>query len=371
MIPIKRFIPLGALSALLIVGNSLGAQSSVPVTFVPGLYESAGAWYPTPDTLYSTLFILPYAPTLPTDSLYTIQRDRLASFLSTYGISNTSILVGHSNGGVVSRLVGGNQVLGGIMTFATPNQGAPLVDYAFYGADYASDLILSVVEFEFTIEDYLDGPDSDTAAGLLAADAIASEWANQTQVFLDQLLEYLYGSANVITQMSPGSTFMSSTLPAAGEAANVATRDALTYTTDDYFLGGVWKLFAGTDTATANWETSTVYEVAGDLDELALEMYMMPEYNDPELRLEYYDLADGMSGIAYYFENLDGEYCYIVNGGTCFPSDEVVPVWSQAYSQSGLNVTNAHGPYAHLVQPSTSASIIGAELQNVFGVAHR
>ena len=371
MIPIKRLVRVGGLAAGLIPASLLHAQSSVPVTFVPGLYESAGAWYPTPDTLYSTLNIFPYAPDLRTDTLYMAQRDSLRRYLSTFGISNTTILVGHSNGGVVSRLVGGTQALGGIMTFATPNQGAPLIDYAPYGVDYVGDMLLNVEEFGFTIDEYVYGPDSVTAIGLLAADAIASEWTDQFDVLINQILVYLFGSADVITQMSPGSTFMTTTLPGAGEAANVSIRDDVTYTTNDYFVGGIWKLFAGTDTATANWETSEVYQVAADLESLALSMYMMPEYDRPDLRLEYDDLADGMASIAYYFENWDGEYCYIVNGGTCFPSDEVVPVWSQTYSQSGLVVHNQGGPYAHLVEPSTSASIIGGELQNVFGVAHR
>ncbi len=116
------------LSIAAVVGSHAAAQTT-PVVLVHGFYSDATTWDSTVTLLASTGNYSPSATgAIDWTQHLAVQGAALASYLSTVGFGTTNtILVGHSQGGLVSRLATRSRQVFGIMSIGTPHQGVPIV----------------------------------------------------------------------------------------------------------------------------------------------------------------------------------------------------------------------------------------------------
>jgi triacylglycerol esterase/lipase EstA (alpha/beta hydrolase family) len=101
----------------------MAAQNNVAL--VHGFLEGPANWGNMPSLLSGAGFNAFTVPTVNSSDPIATQSTALNSYLSTNGVTN-SILVGHSQGGLVSRYATRSQAARGILTVATPNGGAPI-----------------------------------------------------------------------------------------------------------------------------------------------------------------------------------------------------------------------------------------------------
>lgn len=111
----RAALALGMLSACASV-----AIGQTPVGFLPGLNGNGSEWVPIGTALSAEFNIAPFYPSYNPNDVFNTNR----AVLGTLG--PTTILVGHSAGGVLARYTGQGQPLGGVVTYGSPNYGAPL-----------------------------------------------------------------------------------------------------------------------------------------------------------------------------------------------------------------------------------------------------
>lgn len=162
---------------------------------------------------------------------------------------------------------------------------------------------------------------------------------------------------------------MLDTLPYLGESAHVATRVGLTYTTDNFYTGGLFKLHNPTDPTTADAETSAYYAVVDAVYYWGDYIAALPDDGDPDIYAQHFDESDHVYSLADWLSILDDEYCGGVNGGYCYASDEVVPTWSQGYPSA--TEVDAGGPLVHTSEPSGDYADLSYVLVHNFGVSSR
>src|SRR5438876_10956614 len=122
---------LGWLTALVVAGSGSASGQLPRIGLVHGLASDSSTWDVTKAQLLSALrptyIDTVFTPTLGWSDVYSDQRARM---FDNYGsrLDANTILFGHSNGGIVSRLVGQRRALLGVVTIGSPQHGAPLVD---------------------------------------------------------------------------------------------------------------------------------------------------------------------------------------------------------------------------------------------------
>lgn len=118
--------------ALLTIAASCAAVSSAraqatPVLLVHGIQSDASTWTHTRDTLNGTGNYSASAINLTWTDHLSSQASAISSYLTGTGVASSTILVGHSQGGLVSRLATVSTGVAGILTIGTPHAGAPIV----------------------------------------------------------------------------------------------------------------------------------------------------------------------------------------------------------------------------------------------------
>ena len=100
------------------------AAQDVPTVFVHGIFSSSDAWRATSQRLAGTLQIAPHLPDLPSTSVLETQTAALDGALG--GLPASTIAIGHSQGGLVTRQWSRTKALRGILTLGTPHTGSQL-----------------------------------------------------------------------------------------------------------------------------------------------------------------------------------------------------------------------------------------------------
>jgi pimeloyl-ACP methyl ester carboxylesterase len=115
-----------ACAAVVSVPAYAGAQD-VAAVFVHGLAADQHTWQATASRLQQQLAIRPYLPGLPWREVIEAQANQLQNQFG--GLPTSTIAIGHSNGGLVTRQWSRQHPLRGLVTVGTPNGGAPAVDH--------------------------------------------------------------------------------------------------------------------------------------------------------------------------------------------------------------------------------------------------
>ena len=117
----------GVLLLVLLAATATPAAAQDRLTlFLHGFNSTADTWSHTASRLGLRLQIVQYVPQLPWHLPYDTQATHLNNEANAAGAPANTIVVGHSNGGLVARQLSTKRALGGIVTVGSPHLGAPL-----------------------------------------------------------------------------------------------------------------------------------------------------------------------------------------------------------------------------------------------------
>ena len=123
----SRFHTIGLAALFLLVTAASGARAQDrPVAFIHGLASTGETWQSAAEALQQQLALQGHRPN---PSWVDTFQDQAAQVQNEIGdLPSSTIAIGHSNGGLVSRQWSRMRYLDGLVTIGTPNYGAPLVD---------------------------------------------------------------------------------------------------------------------------------------------------------------------------------------------------------------------------------------------------
>src|SRR5688572_24223740 len=219
------------------------AQQPVPVVFVHGFKSSGGTWEAAATRLQGQLAIQPHRPSLRWQDGYATPANQLQALHPS--LPGNTILVGHSNGGIVSREWSRSHPAAAIITAATPHTGAPIARNASLFVGY-------------NLEIFGRTADIRDAWGLVEHSwtwilwEIADVVDNAVQIGYDSIF-FLSGTLGVDLampvwqEMRSGSSFLSNMKSDANkgrEASAIPTRVGLVDRARNFYWGGIFRAVA-------------------------------------------------------------------------------------------------------------------------------
>lgn len=333
----RRILP----ALILSVGLRGSAAAQTPMVFVHGLNSNGTTWGSTPSAIAGQFYVNPMQPSLPSWDFFASQASSLRQQIG--GQPQSLIAVGHSNGGIVSRVANrGGQPMQGIITVGTPHRGAQLATRVMDGATYFYLLNWGNAVVQAPIV-YL-GYEIGDLCGLIC-DHIYRGVVNVVNRGVDALyaLGYLIPNVagplarttKVLGQMEPNSPFINTDLNAGfnltREAGALPIRSAIVSEAWPGYTSMFVGLTAGYEAHNTNWQhfVMAVYD--------ANYWYYVDyaDYSDPDMwpkRLNAWLWAMGFNALA----DMDYQWCNTQLGGWDFNlgfcrSDGIVPSSSQVW----------------------------------------
>jgi pimeloyl-ACP methyl ester carboxylesterase len=114
------------------------AAEDVPVVFLHGFRSDASGWVQTAERLHVRASIDPRVPTVDWTRTFVDQARDLWRRPEFAPLSNGSVVIGHSNGGLVARESTRQRPLGGVVTLGSPHHGVPLLPQFGQWATFSS-----------------------------------------------------------------------------------------------------------------------------------------------------------------------------------------------------------------------------------------
>jgi pimeloyl-ACP methyl ester carboxylesterase len=359
-----------ALTIVISLGVSSGAAAEDrPTVFIHGLSSNSHTWDQAVSRLTPLLAMQPFQVDLDWRALYETQAGQLQQQLGS--LPANVVAVGHSNGGVIARQWSRNRSVGGIITLASPNQGAPFVDHIFEWFTFLDDVLnrMANVSAAFSVTSYDVWwwvPDRWLDSFHFATDV----WNTAGNGLFSLGFDY---KLPVMPEMRVFSAFMGNLNSQANrdrEASSVANRVALLNVAQDFDVGGPFRVVAP-DNYVA-WH-NTIISVGIALDVLAEYIRILADGPDQAA----FDLADQVSSVAEWFLQFEYVWCLTVSDPSPYPlaqcheHDGIVPVWSQAYDYPRTPfLVQTEGPI-HTGETSQSDEQLYQALTTVAGVAKR
>ncbi len=329
-------------------GSPVLAQDT-PVVFVHGFGGGPDTWAGAAARLQSRLHIEPHLASLPWWERFQTQAGMLQS--AGASLPATTVAIGHSNGGIVSRQWSTMRPLRGIVTLGTPHEGALLAQRG-----------LDLINFNYLLYNY-----ASFVAGSIGAGQNEFTWIF---VFLQGYLSFSQRlsldtisalgaamgiglGAPVLADMVPGSHALNNLNSGSNlsrEHAEIAHRIGLVFVAHDYWRAGPAVGLAPhlRDDIWAWMQNSiVVLETAAAIIE-----QNYPPWNAPAM-----SLVNSLRAVSGVLRNVDPYWCWAVtNDFSCSIShDGLVSTQSQFYP-GGTNL-GFYGP-AHLQETSHSDDIL-------------
>jgi pimeloyl-ACP methyl ester carboxylesterase len=344
---------------LLLLSSAAWAQDR-PTVFVHGLQGNANTWSAAANRLRADLAITAYVPNLPWAEPFTTQSSTLQTQFGTLPAS--TIAIGHSNGGIVSRQWSTQHPLSGIVTVGSPQRGAPLVNNVLSALGFNQNLY-NAAAWAFSAFGGLDDEFWDVYLYV----QIALHWAQGIGWDNFYMIAGL-GLASrypVLGQMTTGSPYLqqlNSSSNLAREASQISARVGLAYELHKYWMLGPMRLY---DQHSADYWYPRMWAAIYTLENAGV--YLVTNYPWHSTALQ---IANSLFAAAGALRQVDPTWCWAVtNDASCnTPHDGVVPVWSQLYP-GGTNFGVA-GP-SHLQEANSSDAAISYVLTAHMGVATR
>jgi hypothetical protein len=239
-----RFLRGTAVLPLLLIMAAPAYSQSPKIVLVPGLGETADNWALTAGALGSSLQV----GTVTAVTLYSTAakiQDQTTSLTSSYSseLGLNSIILGHSNGGLVTRFLAQHDTMLGTATIGSPNYGLPAVVSAAGLIDFAADMLYDGL---VTAGDFAFGDDY-WVFDYYFYYAWDDFWYFGGQ--MEAVEDYAGLNDAVARQDSVSSPFLDDTLNASGnvttELANATTSVAVVVTPENWYYGGPMRLISG------------------------------------------------------------------------------------------------------------------------------
>jgi pimeloyl-ACP methyl ester carboxylesterase len=350
-----RLLPL-LLLLLASSGQSAVAQDT-PAVFVHGLKADESTWRNTASRLRQRLAIEPFVAHLDWPETFESQADDLARNLPA--LPPSTVAVGHSNGGMVSRQWARSRPLGGLVTVGTPHWGAPLVAN-----------LLDLVGFNQRL--YSWAGLALGAAGAGGFDYVLVYVQSALMLARDIGLHTLGGlallgldsGAPVLYQMIPNSSYLTDINSAdnlAREAWTIRSKVGLTYVARNYWLMGPARAIAPDRADALYAETwAAIFSI-----ELAAH-YLGTMSSNPTALF----ISNSLLTVSSALRQIDPVWCWAVTyDRTCAtPHDGIVPQPHQSFP-GAYNVVLS-GP-AHIQEAGQSDEALYQAFTQRLGVATR
>lgn len=343
----KRTAVLVFYVAGLVVASQLALTAQErPVVFIHGLNSNDGAWANAAERLKARAAIDARRPGLDWRHTYESQADQIEG--SDLGaLPGTSIAIGHSNGGLVARQWSRSHPLAGIITVATPHQGAPIVTNILSYTHFNDALYFAISDVFGAFNDPSYCCDWSWIIAAIGGAIAHAGSLTDVAFFKAAVAVGLNVAAPVFPQMDPvRSTFLAginSEPNLQREMREIPIRVGIASIAHNFYWGGPIR---------AAWPNDgDRYAAYRDVGEAALEMGAIAI----EMRAEFgdtwaIDLANRMWRAAALLGSMDDWWCRVVSWpgrAECWPNDTIVPIWSQDYGRLGGIPIVVYGP-AHV-----------------------
>jgi pimeloyl-ACP methyl ester carboxylesterase len=317
--------------AVLSVASPAGAQDR-PVVFVHGFNSSPGTWDQAAGRLRNRAAIETHQPGVTWRESIETQANQVQNSLS--GLPNSSIIIGHSLGGIVSRQWTRMHGVDGVVTIGSPHRGAPLANHIGEWTGQNDDLFWAIGNAFY----HLSWLSYDQWWWLLpAVEAALSQGgyiANLSLLHFAVTMGMHYGSPFVFS-IYTGSPFLAD-LNGGNlnrEIAQIPHRVGIVNTMTAYWDAGFWRLLDPDYGGEYGWITLTT---AAALDYWA---YTILNDADP---MDWHATETGMAMLraSFWLWNFDEFWCRAVSDnrplwyGACQENDGFIPRWSQFYPSS-------------------------------------
>jgi pimeloyl-ACP methyl ester carboxylesterase len=313
-----------------------------PVVFVHGFNSNPGTWDEASGRLRGRLAIETFAPGVTWRQSVESQANEVQNQVGW--LPNSSIVIGHSLGGIVSRQWTRQHGVDGVVTIGSPHRGAPLANHIGQWLGFNDDLFYAVGSAFY----HLGFMSYDQWWWLLPAlEAILSEAGYIQDLTLRHFLITFglhYGSPFIFS-IYTGSPFLDDLNGGnlGREVAQIPYRVGIVNTMTDYWDSGFWRLL---DPENGRTYGLLVFGAAVGLDYWA---YTILADADP-LDYDAQETAWNMLRASFWLFNFDEFWCRAVSDnrdlwhGACQPNDAFIPRWSQFYPSATTNfdvVSNA------------------------------
>lgn len=308
------------LAALLASTAGLAAAQPTTAVFVHGFRANGSTWSAASQALAADLVIGTYNPTLPEGDRFADQ----AYDLNLYNWTN-AVLIGHSNGGLVSREASRAGSFAGIITVGTLHGGVKVATELDDIQSTAQRLVNEFGYIEFV--DAVIGSESHWSYV-----ALLSFFATGVVNFaLEYIFDSLHGKS-VLEDMAPGSQFLNSLNDQTNLSREASmVRVGIVVSADDNFYGGPFRLTS--PAGTAGGQMQATVQMGYEIGAQALDNMLTIDWSSWNAWLEVgaaYSALDISSTLA----SMPEQWCYWIgayDGSTCAPSDAIVPAASQVY----------------------------------------
>lgn len=354
----SRLISTTVVSICLVASAAPLHAQSPKVLFLPGKGEGSSDWYSTVSAIQGSGLQLSSvdAADIPTGSVFPTQLSSLTSSYSAL-LGSTSILIGHSNGGIVARLASYAQTLRGTATVASPNQGLPAITNADAMTEYGSDMLWDAL---VTINDFLTGD-----YYWLLDDIFVYAYDDYVELGAGmEMVENWAGLGSpVAVQDEIGSGFLVDTLNAsahyATELSNSTYSVAVRVVADNYYYGGPLRLVSSASGA-YDWHlliNGLGAGLLGGAEYIYNNAYPLTDQNYREM--------DDLTVLSVLLFNFEDVWCAGISEPhyfepwtmNCYDNDGFVPQVRQGQPGS-VTVVDWSGGLAHLQEPQESSRII-------------
>jgi pimeloyl-ACP methyl ester carboxylesterase len=327
---IRRLIQLAA--ATMVIASQAAAQAT-PVVLVHGFRSDSSTWLATADSLTLSGNYTPYANNTITWTDYlATQASTLVTYLNGLGLGGREIILGHSQGGLVSRLATRTDTVAGVLTIGSPHQGAPIVDAYPSIVAYLGDID---VDFYIAWDNLQDevGCDPDPDVDPICAyvpDALYYLSPATTLVMGALTVGELYANTSFhdLADLSPGSGIIAS-LQDSASLEHVLTRYSIVVDDNDEGAGPfrLTEDFVAADRDAGDLSTWGLYL---SLDGLGIETY-----DDPDTDDNYANHQAAGDALVWAGGFMD-DFSDFWNGWVAYgdPNDGAVPTYSQQMPSS-------------------------------------
>lgn len=361
-----------ALVLLAGLARPAAAQERV-VVFLHGFNSSAASWVATASRLQARLDIVAHVPEMPWWLPYDEQARQLDNAANAIGAPANMVMVGHSNGGIVSRNLSTKRPLGGIVTMGSPHGGALLAERltsvtSFYlGTGQKLSLLLWMLGASGGTNQYTGIWFSPGMTPVRVAVAALGVVLQQVLIEVQNKIGPIV-SAPVLQDMRPGSTALNA-LNSAGNLAREST--AVPRRVGMVFVARDWWLAAPFAAAKPEWQPAAAQRLNEALFVLSWirDYFSYPNFApwDPVAASIRLQTNEVISDVLQF----NSVWCWAnSNDPSCSTStDGVVPTAAQYFPGNAKNV-GYYGP-AHVTEKDEAADQLEGVLVKDIGLRYR
>ncbi|HEY4218862.1 MAG TPA: alpha/beta hydrolase [Gemmatimonadaceae bacterium] len=326
---------------------------------IHGIESNASTWDSTKSLLNLSGSYAASAIGLTWTDHLSSQASAVSSYLSGTGVADSTILVGHSQGGLVARIATRTTPVKGILTIGTPHDGAPIVNSS-------SELILD--ESEIGLDEYLavtnlptfcgNHPDADVCEASPRAVDVAAVVLGLFELGGGVAGEWTL-SHDDLPEMNPVSTTIAG-LQSGYASEQTGGRRVSIRVDDEQEEAGPFRFLSDADFGSSY--SATAENNASEMDTIGylfeLWGFQAETLIDPEETgaLDEGDMAGSMEDMGFFFQQfcaIDWNYDFVGGGA----NDGIVP-WSNQVMPSSSALTLLYKSHAEETKQATT--ILGA-----------